>query len=169
MQLHGGATVKSLDIRGENPALHFLLNQKGTIEGSATPAIFNELRTEEITDEADFLFLKVKEFLEERQRPRFRLSFLIILIASVVGLFVSVLKPHASHERPFVFLFCVVVLVGSIVGTTWIDNRITLEKRVNSPSFWLRNREDFAKHAITSIMSLALGGIAGWLIGHFHK
>ena len=170
MQLHSGATVKALDIRGEVPAVHFLLNQKGTIEGSSTPAIFNELRTEEITNEADVLFLKIKEFLEERQRPQVRVPFLVVAVLFFMGFFATLLhQPLSQKAFTFGLLICLPLMVVSFVGAIAIDNRITLEKRANSPSFWARNREDFAKHAVTSIMTLALGGIIGWLIGHFHR
>ena len=51
-----GSKIKDLDIRGEKPGLHFLLNRKEAVPGSSTPAIFNELRTEEISEAADALF-----------------------------------------------------------------------------------------------------------------
>jgi hypothetical protein len=69
MKTYIGSKVRNLDIRGERPGVHFVLNQKEYPPGSATPAIFNELRTEEITDEADAVFLKIKEFLVA-YRPR---------------------------------------------------------------------------------------------------
>jgi hypothetical protein len=51
-----GSKIKDLDIRGEKPGLHFLLNRKEAVPGSSTPAIFSELRTEEISEAANALF-----------------------------------------------------------------------------------------------------------------
>src|ERR1700674_5858196 len=57
--------IKDFDIRGENPGARFLFNQMEVVRGSSSPTqtIFNELRTEEITDAADALFYKIKDFL----------------------------------------------------------------------------------------------------------
>jgi hypothetical protein len=67
MKKHVGPRITALDIRGENPSVHFLLNQKEILPGGPgappTASFFNELRTEEITDDAEALFLKIKEFL----------------------------------------------------------------------------------------------------------
>jgi len=173
MQLHSGSKIKDLDIRGDNPTVHFLLNQKEVVQGTPAPAILNELRTEEITDEADLLFLKIKEFLQERQRPRVRVSLVVLAVLSCIGLFASQLyylsHPPPSQKASFGVLICLPLMMVSIWGATTIDNRITLEKRANSPSFWVRNQEDFAKHAVTAGISALTGGFVGWLIGHFHK
>jgi hypothetical protein len=169
MQSHSGSKIKDLDIRGDNPAVHFLLNQKEVVQGTPAPAILNELRTEEITDEADLLFLKIKEFLQERQRPQVRAPLLVVAVLSFIGFFAGVLHHSLSQKAYFGALICLPLMVVSLAGATAIDNRITLEKRANSPSFWVRNREDFAKQAVTAGISALMGGFVGWLIGHFHK
>ena len=172
MQLHSGSKIKDLDIRGDNPAVHFLLNRKEVVQGSSAPAIINELRTEEITDEADLLFLKIKEFLQERQRGQVRASLLVVAALSCIGFFVSVLHhlyQPLPQKAPFGVLISLPLMVVSFAGSIAIDNRITLEKRANSPSFWVRNREDFAKQAVIAGISALMGGFVGWLIGHFHK
>src|SRR5712691_11093534 len=74
MKSNVGSIVKDLDIRGENPGVHFLLNQRKRAEGSSVGTVLNELRTEEITDEADALFLKIKEFLNQHSRPAFSIT-----------------------------------------------------------------------------------------------
>ena len=84
MKANVGSRIRSLDIRGERPGVHFLLNQKEYEPGSPTPAVFNELRTEEISDTSENLFLRVKEFLTEYQRPN-NTRFLIPAIAALVG------------------------------------------------------------------------------------
>src|SRR5712691_8646245 len=47
-----GSKVKELDIRSENPGVHFGLNQTEVVKGSNPPTqtTFHELRTEETTD-----------------------------------------------------------------------------------------------------------------------
>jgi hypothetical protein len=76
--------ITSLDIRGENPGVHFLLNQKEFAPGSSTPAIFNELRTEETAEGADNLFFKIKDFLHSHERPA-NIPVLILAIVLLLG------------------------------------------------------------------------------------
>lgn len=69
MKDKAGPRVKDLDIRGENPGVRFLFNQTEItkIGSSPTQVVYNELRTEEITDPAPHWNLRV-----HRCRPRFR-------------------------------------------------------------------------------------------------
>jgi len=171
-----GPKIKNLDIRGEKPGLHFLLNQKEFAPGSSTPAIFNELRTEEITDEAEALFFKVKEFLLSHQRPTnipFLISAIVFLISALVfdtfhnlGTFAAGQPHHISAG----LVICIVLsLVCGVFGVVINGNNILLESRLNSPSFFVRNREDFARHAVTAAISGIIGLIFGWFVGHFLK
>jgi len=91
-----GSKVKDLEIHGENPGLHFLLNQSEPVPGSRTgeKTTFTELRTEQVTDEAEALFFKVREFLVLHQGPRVRIPFLIIATMAFIGTCFSVL--HAK-------------------------------------------------------------------------
>jgi hypothetical protein len=50
-------------------------------------------------------------------------------------------------------------------GIANAQNKLRLETKLNSPSFFVRNREEFGKHAVTAF----IGGIVGWLVGHFLK
>ncbi len=166
MKDHLGPRIRDLDIRGEKPGLHFLLNKKEVVQGSSTPAIFNELRTEEISDDADALFLKVKEFLEAHQRPVVRIPFLLLAIAAFVCFFLfGAQEGRLGLHPPWRSLISAVVLVGSIIPALKIDNELSLDTAVNSPSFWNRNKEDFAKYLVTAI----IGGIVGALITHLWK
>jgi membrane protein YqaA with SNARE-associated domain len=74
-----------------------------------------------------------------------------------------------SQRAGIAVLISLPLMIVSFLGAIAIDNRITLEKRANSPSFWVRNREDFAKQAVTAGISALMGGLVGWFIGHFHK
>ena len=65
MRKHTGPRIDNLEIQGEQPALHFLLNQSAQVkvsDSSSTTITFNELRADEATEEADALFFRVKEF-----------------------------------------------------------------------------------------------------------
>lgn len=169
MQSHNGVRIKDLDIRGDDPAIHFLLNQKEAVQGSSTPAIFNELRTEEITAEADVLFFRIREFLEERQRPLVRVPFVgIAVISFILTVCTLVRNVQPSHVPVWSIVFFAVTILA-IIPALYNDNLLTLEKRANSPTFWVRNREDFLKHLVTASMSAVIGGIIGWLIGHSQK
>jgi len=44
-----------------------------------------------------------------------------------------------------------------------------LETKLDSPSFFAKNREDFAKHAVTAGIGGTIGLFFGWLLGHFLK
>jgi hypothetical protein len=79
--------IKDLDIRGENPSVRFLYNQTELSYSSSPPAkiAFNELRTEEITDAADILLYKLRDFLVAHERPTSRKGFVALAIASIVA------------------------------------------------------------------------------------
>ena len=162
MKEHIGSRIKDLDIRGERPNLHFLLNQKQTVQSSSTPAVFNELRTEEITDEADALFFRVKEFLEARQRPIVRWQFAVI---AIIGLTVGVTFLLTHRPDPWIALGFTLLSVVSTVAGLKIDNQLILETKLNSPSFWVRHHDAFETHVINS----AISGIIGYLLGRFLK
>jgi hypothetical protein len=170
MKDHGGSVVKNLDIRGENPSVHFLLNRTEVVQGTPTPSIFNELRTEEISDGADLLFLRIKEFLEEHQRPTFRSTFLVPMIVSFVCLCAL-----AFHQRevtvPWLLgvFACAGILVPSIIGSFWSVNRITLEKRSLTLTFWKRNKDDIWLRIIQAFAGAIFGFIFGFILGRLSK
>jgi hypothetical protein len=175
MKAHVGIKIKDLDIRGENPGVHFLLNQKEYIPGAATPTIFNELRTEEISDPADTLFLKVKELLSEHQRrhPMVFSGPAMVLLTLIIPLFALSPKWWASGFRTHfvVLLGCLFLATLALISAAAkvSGNFLILESEVNSPSFFARNREDFSKHLVNTLMSVILGGIVGYLIGRLGK
>jgi hypothetical protein len=175
MKAHVGIQIRNLDIRGENPGVHFLLNQKEYIPGSSTPTIFNELRTEEITDAADVLFLHVKELLSEYQR---RNPMVYAGPAMILLTLMALLAATSPKWWPSAFRTHFVVVGGCLSLTTLAfisatakvsGNCLSLESETNSPSFFARNREDFARHFVTSLMSAIIGGIVGFLVGRLGK
>jgi hypothetical protein len=167
-----GSKIKNLDIRGEKPGLHFLLNQKEYPPGSSTPAIFNELRTEEITDEADALFLKVREFLYAQQRPsptRYLVPAILGLVVTfgfiIRSIQIAIQQGQRGGVSSGIVASAIITLLIVIAGAVNSQNRLTLETRLNSPSFFTKNREEFFKQAFTAL----IGGGIGWLLGHFGK
>lgn len=171
-----GPKITSLDIRGENPGVHFLLNQKEFAPGSSTPAIFNELRTEEIAEKADNLFFKIKDFLHSHERPTNIPVLTLAIVLLLGGLILQIAQnsmaktagqpPHLSS----VVVMCIVISIACVfIGFFVNQNHLLLETKLNSPSFFVRYREDFAKHAVTATISGIIGAIFGWFVGHFLK
>jgi len=174
MKTRTGPKIAHLEIHSEQPGLHFVLNQFTQMTGyPGQTFIVNELRAEEATEEADALFFRTKDFLSTRQQPHVRWLFVVLAIATLVGLvlFVShsrvglppdILIPWSAAIPVFSLVTAFVVFLILAIN---IGNHLTLETRLNSPSFWAKNREEFVKHAITATISLVLGLLAG----HFLK
>jgi hypothetical protein len=167
MKAHVGIRIKDLDIRGARPGVHFLLNQKEYVPGSSTPNVFNELRTEELTDEAEALFLRIKEVLAEHQRPNaatFAIPslFFILLLAPLAGF-----GRHLSltYQLISVVSFITLSVLFLLIGIANGRNQLLLESKLNAPTFFVRNREEFAKHAVSGV----IGGLIGYVFGHFLK
>jgi hypothetical protein len=162
MKQYVGAKVKNLDIEGEGPGVHFLLNRSGVVYTGTTPtlSVFNELRTEEISDSADALFFKVRNFLAAYERPYVRVPFAVLaglaffaFIVCQVSFFTR--KQHGLEIGNLTsacvvsFIVCVILLFPAM----YIVNSISLETKRNSQSFWAANRE--------KILLLILGGMIG--------
>ena len=62
-------------------------------------------------------------------------------------------------------VICAVGFAVSLGTGLSVRNSLSLEYKRNSPSFFVRNREEFAKHGVTAL----IGSIVGWLVGHFLK
>jgi hypothetical protein len=164
-----GPRVKDLDIRGENPGVRLLFNEIEEVKGTpSSKTVFNELRTEEITDSADALFREAKDFLLKYQQPYFRKILIAPTIVSLAGVvWFAIHDPHdpGTVRLSLGFLVSFAVFLASFIGGAANGNYLSLETKRNSQSFFVRNREDFAKHAITVLIA----GIIGWAIGHFLK
>jgi hypothetical protein len=146
-----GLKIVNLDIRGEKPGVHFLSNQKAYQPGASTPAVFNELRTEETTDAADDLFREIKEFLEKYQRPG-PARFLIPAIICLLSFSVTVAYALAKETPDYYRIRWVAGAIGctlfaallALLGIANSQNYLLLEKKINSPTFFAKNREEFA-------------------------
>jgi hypothetical protein len=172
--------ITDFDVRGENPGVRFLFNQMEVVKLSNPPTqtIFNELRTEEITDAADALFYKIKDFLITHQQPRFRKGFSFGAIVSFVGLIwlVSQYSGVDAKGQPILafralpeVLILAAALVFFVASGINVKNYLSLETKRNSGSFFIRHREEFAKQAVTAGVSSVIGGVVGYCIGHFLK
>ena len=129
---------------------------------------YNELRAEEITDEADNLFYRVRDFLIEHKLPRFRNAFLIpaVVAAGACIVFGVLDRELFNHDQISLrFLFCLLTAVGLLIASSQSTNYLRLEAKTDLPSFWARNKEAFATHAATSAISV----FVGWLLGRFLK
>jgi hypothetical protein len=180
MKRNGSAKITDFDLRGEKPDIRFLFNQTEIVRLSPTPTqtTFNEIRTEEISDAADALFYKVKDFLVSRQQPRAKKGLLVGAAVSFVSLFwfIYIYTGYDAYGRRTIafralrgMLLCLTALVIFAVTATNIKNYLSLETKRNSPSFFVRNREEFAKQATTAAISSIIGGLIGYCIGHFLK
>ena len=174
MKQHVGAKVKNLDIEGEEPGVHFLLNRSGVVYTGTTPtlSVFNELRTEEITDPADALFFKVRHFLTAYERPYVRVPFAVLaglafLVCIVSAVSFSTRKQHGldignlTPAYVVSFIVCIVLLFPAM----YIVNSISLETKRNSQSFWTANREKIILLVIGSLLTI----LVQWVTGHLLK
>ncbi len=152
----------------------FLFNQTEITKIGNPPiqAVYNELRTEEITDSADGVFYKIKDFIATYEQPPFVKKWIFPLLVSFAGIFWFALhNSYVNKDGQTVvgstpgFLISVVGFMISLVLTLRTANHLSLETKRNSPSFFKKNWEDVTKQWI-----IALGtGIVGWLIGHYGK
>jgi hypothetical protein len=180
MKRNVAAKITDFDLRGEKPDIRFLFNQTEIVRVSSPPtqATFNELRTEEISDAADALFYKVKDLLVSHQQPRAKKGLLFGAAVSFVCLFwfAYINMGRDEHGQAILafralpgLLLCLAALLIFVVTGTNIKNYLSLDTKRNSPSFFVRNREEFAKQATTAAISSIIGGLIGYCIGHFLK
>ena len=160
MKSHTGARITDLDIQAEHPAVHFLLNQSQVVKGSPSTMLvyYNELRTEEISDEADALFYRVRDFLVSHKAPRFRISYLIPSIIAAIGcviFFAIDYQRFRGNSISLEFLVCLLISVGCFLISLQGGNRLILETRSNSPSFLQQNRNGI----IMLLIGACIGGI----------
>jgi hypothetical protein len=175
-----GSRIANLEIHGEQPGLHFLLNQSAEVKvsnSSSQTIIFNELRADEATEEADALFFRIKDFLSAHQQPQVRTGFVVVAIAALCGLILLLARSHdvngpGDHITPWflaILVLAVATPIVSMIAAFTIGNYLTLETKLNSPSFWAKHQDAFAAHAVTATISAVVGGAVGWLAGHFLK
>jgi hypothetical protein len=166
-----GPRVKDFSLLGENPKVHFLLNKPENVP-SPTPGqmmtqLFPELRTEDATDEADTLFYAAKEIIVAHQQTAltpFALAFTILL---AVGFLTLGFHQRSSGNFGQATILCVIGVVDLVFILIWSNRRhyLTLDTRLESPSFLEKYKEEFAKQAVTATISAAVGVVIGYLLG----
>jgi hypothetical protein len=170
-----GPRIKNLDIRGENPGVRFSFNQTEITKIGNPPlqGVCNELRTEEITDPADGVFYKIKDFIARYERPYFIKPWAIPMTLGFIGVLWFALHNAQVNKAgeivvigslPGVVISVAVLVVSLLMGQN-TTNHLSLETKRNSASFFVRNREEFAKYAVTAILS----GLIGAAIAHYLK
>lgn len=172
MKQHIGSRIKNFNISGENPKVHFLLNKSEKVP-SSTPGqtmtqLFPELRTEEATDAADNLFYAAKELITAHQQTVITPAFFIIGVFVVVALFsLGVQGIRAGRGLPIVWIVLGGFVLISILVLSNRGHYLTLDTRLESPSFFQKYKEEFGKQAVTAVISGMIGGVIGYLFGHF--
>lgn len=80
---------------------------------------------------------------------------------------------HATIGSPPGFLACVAAIAVFVVLGASIPNYVSPESSRDSGSFFVRNWEEFTKHAVKEIITVVVsalgGGIIGYYIGHSGK
>lgn len=171
-----GANVKEFEIHGDTPPLHFRLNKieiDNSPPGSSTRIWFNELRSDEASEDADNLFFRVRDFLTERQMPPFRWLYLALSLLMFVAAIARMIYVYEVFKQPNTIplsslagLFATIAL---FIASVRKKNQISLETRANSLSFLAKNRDEFLKHIINTVISGLIGAVIGYLIGHLGK
>jgi hypothetical protein len=175
MKQYVGSRIKDFNIRGENPNVHFLLNKSEKVP-SSTPGqmmtqLFPELRTEDATDAADNLFYAAKEVIHSAQQTVITPLVFIFSILLVVGLLSWGFQGISTGNRGLPVLWIVLGGLDLIFIMIW-SNRghyLTLDTRLESPSFFQKYKEEFGKQAVTAVISGIICGLIGYLFGHFLK
>jgi hypothetical protein len=172
--------IKELTIRGYDPDVVFLFNRTEVVSGTSGPTqtTYNELRTDISSDPADALFYKVKDFLLQYQRPIVRKGFLLVATASSISIFWVGMRyaiTDSQGEQKLDPHGLVPLLVSILIFTIFLGftfgsrNYVTLEKRRDAPSFFFRNREEFAARAVGTGIASLVSGLCGYLIWHYLK
>ena len=180
MQRTVTSPIKELTIRGYDPDVVFLFNRTEIVSGTngTTQTIYNELRTDISSDTADALFYKVKDFLLQYQRPTVHKGFLACAALSLGGIIwvaehYAITDSHGEQKLApqglmplLISILVMTILVGLSFGGR---NYVTLAKRRDAPSFFVRNREEFAARAIGTGIASLVSGLCGYLIGRYLK
>jgi len=172
MRQKGQPKIRAFDIRGENPGVHFLFNQTGVAQSSYPPFqyVFNELRTEEISDAADALFGRLQNFLTKYERPSFRWACIIPMVISLIaGFYFGAHNSQLNKQgqptigSPVRFIISLLVFGVFLVIGMNVRNHLSLEKKRDSAPFFIKYRDDFAKIAVGALIIAVISGLA-WII-----
>ena len=133
--------------------------------------LFPELRTEEATDAADSLFYAAKELIAAHQQTVVTPAVFVFCIILAVGLLSLGFEGIPRRNQALTFFFLVAGGIDLIFIMLWSNRAhyLTLDTRLESPSFFRNIKEEFGKQAVTAVISGLIGGMIGYLFGHFLK
>jgi hypothetical protein len=173
MKQYVGSRIKDISILGENPKVLFLLNKAANVpgrDGTVLAQLFPELRTEDATDPADSLFYAAKELITAHQQTVF--TPLVFIFGVFLSACLLVLGIHGFKTGSGLPIVWIALGAFELIFVMMWSNRghyLTLDTRLESPSFFQKYKEEFGKQAVTAALSGLVGGVIGYLFGHFLK
>jgi len=166
-----GSYIRDFEIHGTGPSLHLRLNRIEVVDSTPstrTTTWFNELRSDEATDEADNLFFRAREFLTKRQRSKVHWFPFSLAILAFCAAFARLTVIYQEFKQTSLYGL-IGILAGSalLIASLKSSNRICLETRANALPFWRKYKEDFLKQLVNSLITALMGAIVGAIIGYF--
>jgi hypothetical protein len=70
---------------------------------------------------------------------------------------------------PLPFFVCIAAFIFLFAVGIRVKNYLSLETRRNYAPFFVRNREEFLRHAVTAVISTFIAGVIGYCLGCFLK
>jgi len=132
----------------------------------------NSLYVSDGSNENEYLFLKVRDYLRTReaQLPRF-VNFWGILLVGLLVLPLNHLISHShisalSRSIGATIVFCSLILYDLLffVYASKGFSIVSLEPRKGHPSFWARNRDELVRTIIAAIIGGAITLLIQWII-----
>lgn len=150
-----GVTIDGAKGTGRSPAEHIYVDLNPR---------WPEIRTDDTSTEAWGVCEKIRRYLAGRRKPFGWAGSSEWVFAATVAFAVVTMALTATGLT----LWAVLPLMGiSLASLAALNARSTiiLKRRSDAPTFWEKYREEWANQAITGAISLAIGGVGGYLIG----
>jgi hypothetical protein len=135
--------------------------------------LFPELRTEDPTDAAGNLFYAAKDLITAHQQTVLTplvFIFGIFLCAVFLALGIQGFQTGNIGKSlpPLLILAGGLDLIFILIWSNR-SHYLTLDTKLESPSFFQKYKEEFGKQVVTAVISGLIGGVIGYLFGHFLK
>jgi hypothetical protein len=168
-----GVTIRQIQMNSKEPYSRLTLGKERNSGFLLQDS--NRLFAEE-GEKGHVLFLRIREALARRQRLLSRfIRWWIFVISATINVSTgyppwhSFLNTHFGSRATSVIDWTTDLYQFTFIYFVWRGMSIIRLEQHPKGSFWARNREEFAKHAITVAISLVVGGIIGYLIGYLKK
>ena len=172
MRVHNGDEVLNLRLVNQEVGIKLQL-RKPTGE---TKALVPTLATTKVTDEADLVFYRCKEFLESKKRISHYWATTIIPVSCLIILsfILPILLAHRHDEPPVsgsLFFLIVLAAIGTAnlfmnswwkIGTSYF---VSLKRRNERQSFFVRNRDGL----IINFIFLVIGVVGTLLLQYLRR